>query len=125
MSLRCDLENDVKLGKETPKEKMERKEMEKFDETLNEFFIKLRERDNKYMTEKFENLGLNDWDISFGRKFVKITRGSSVYAFIDISNGDILKPASWRAPAKHARGNIFNDDPLVGTDIYGPRYIIR
>lgn len=33
----------------------------------------------------------------------------SIVAFIDKNTGDILKPASWRAPAKHARGNIFSD----------------
>jgi len=25
-----------------------------------------------------------------------------------LENGDVLKSASWRAPAKHARGNIFD-----------------
>jgi hypothetical protein len=94
-----------------------------FDEALNEFFVKVRERDDKYMTENFENVGLKEWDVSFGQKYVKIVRDNSVWAFIAISNGDILKPASWRAPAKHARGNIFNVNPLEGTDIYGPLYI--
>jgi len=94
-----------------------------FDEALNEFFVKLRERDNKHMAENFENLGMNVWDISFGRKFVKIIRGNSVYAFVELGSGDIYKPASWRAPAKHVRGNIFNSDPLVGTDIYGVNYL--
>ena len=35
--------------------------------------------------------------------------------------GDLLKPASWNAPAKHSRGNIFK-----GTDeweYYGPKYL--
>lgn len=31
---------------------------------------------------------------------------ASAYCFIDLSNGDILKPAGWKGPAKHARGNI-------------------
>jgi hypothetical protein len=26
--------------------------------------------------------------------------------FIDLTNGDILKADGWKAPAKHARGNI-------------------
>ena len=39
----------------------------------------------------------------------------SVYCFIDLSNGDILKAAGWKAPAKGARGNIFNDNCDVGT----------
>lgn len=39
----------------------------------------------------------------------------SVYCFIDLRNGDILKAAGWKAPAKGARGNIFNDECDVGT----------
>jgi hypothetical protein len=38
-----------------------------------------------------------------------------------IKKGDLLKPASWRTPAKHSRGNIFD-----GTDnwsYYGPEYL--
>jgi hypothetical protein len=38
-----------------------------------------------------------------------------------IKPGDLLKPASWKSPAKHARGNIFE-----GTDkweYFGPQYL--
>lgn len=51
----------------------------------------------------------------------------SVYCFIDLSNGDILKAAGWKAPAKGARGNIFNDNCDVGTraDVYGSGLYIR
>lgn len=41
-----------------------------------------------------------------GRRFIKVITGSSVYAFVEIATGDIYKPASWAAPAKHVRGNI-------------------
>ena len=46
---------------------------------------------------------------------------SEVFAFIEISTGDVLKAASWSSPAPHARGNIFASDPLDGTDEYGPQ----
>lgn len=40
--------------------------------------------------------------------------------------GDVFKPASWKAPAKHARGNIFNDDHgLSKMGPYGPAYLSR
>ena len=50
--------------------------------------------------------------VDFGRKFARIVRhdaGLSVYCFVDMTNGDVRKAASWKTPAKHARGNI-NDD---------------
>jgi len=49
--------------------------------------------------------------------------GRSVYCFVDTTNGDILKAASWKAPAKHARGNIFSDNPLSAVTEYGGRYL--
>lgn len=33
-------------------------------------------------------------------------RGGSVYCFIDLTNGNLLKAAGWKTPAKGARGNI-------------------
>lgn len=40
---------------------------------------------------------------------------SSVYCFIDLNTGDILKAAGWNSPAKGVRGNIFNENCDVGT----------
>lgn len=54
-----------------------------------------------------------------GPKFVKLWRGethtgqeprlSSIHAFVEIETGDIFKPASTKAPAKHKRGNIYEN----------------
>ena len=53
-----------------------------------------------------------------GSKYYKVvmnTRGShsdfnsrSVYCFINKRNGDILKPAGWRGPAKGRRGSVID-----------------
>ena len=75
--------------------------------------------------------------VSTGRRYIKIivteARGqeideqfvdSSVYCFIDKKNGDVLKSASWKAPAKHARGNIFdNFNGLKRMSAYGAAYL--
>jgi hypothetical protein len=37
--------------------------------------------------------------------------------------GDILKPASYKAPAKHARGNLFDPNPLDMCGKYGLEYL--
>jgi len=46
------------------------------------------------------------------------------YAFVDTTNGDVLKPATWRAPAKHSRGNIFDpSNGLAKMGPFGPAYL--
>ena len=72
-----------------------------------------------------------DITIKPGRKFIKIIRDTSVWGFVAKSDGvhkgvpmiagDVLKAAGWSAPAKHTRGNIFdnNQDYFHWT---GPNY---
>lgn len=66
----------------------------------------------------------NLFSYKIGRRYVKVISGHSVHSFVDMNNGDVLKPASYSAPAKHARGNI-NDDMngLAGMTPYGPYYL--
>ncbi len=50
--------------------------------------------------------------------------GGSAWAFLNTENGDVLKPASFKAPAKHARGNIYDAHGGMGTvGVYGPAYM--
>jgi len=61
-----------------------------------------------------------------GRRYVKVVRkeggpGGSVHCFIDTTNGDVLKAAGWKKPAKGARGNIFTD--ALGVSEYGGLYL--
>ena len=51
----------------------------------------------------------------------EVTTQRSAWGFIDMTNGDILKAASWKAPAKHARGNIYNAE--YDLTPYGPPYL--
>jgi hypothetical protein len=48
--------------------------------------------------------------VKFGRKYAKLsvkrTSGESAFAFVDRETGLVYKPASWSAPAKHARGDV-------------------
>lgn len=46
----------------------------------------------------------------------------SAYAFVDLSNGDLLKCDGWKKPAKGKRGNIFAAMPLNGCTPYGMAY---
>jgi hypothetical protein len=54
-----------------------------------------------------------------GSKYVKVVKISSggsrsVHSFVEISNGNIWKAASWKAPAKNfARGNVYYDNTYL------------
>lgn len=66
------------------------------------------------------HVGAPDYTVSYGKKYAKIIQGRgeeqrSVWGFIDMATGDILKAAGWSRPAKHARGNI-------ATAVYGKNY---
>lgn len=80
----------------------------------------------QYHAERFAVLPPPSVEISIGKRFARIIKndsGTSAYGFIDLSNGDLLKAASWKAPAMHARGNIFNQDMLSGCGPYGMAYL--
>lgn len=48
----------------------------------------------------------------------------SVVAFVDLRNGDVLKPAGWKGPAKHARGNVLDVHRGLGsTTAHGVAYL--
>jgi hypothetical protein len=61
-----------------------------------------------------------------GKRYVRIVKSApgqtSVYCFIDSTNGDVLKGASWKAPAPGVRGSIFAPNPIAGVGAYGARY---
>jgi len=73
---------------------------------------------------------LMKFEIREGKKYYKIVqvefdtfqnrneyRDSSVHSFVDKNTGDVFKPASWKAPAKHVRFNFCNKkDMLFLTD---------
>jgi hypothetical protein len=61
-----------------------------------------------------------------GPKYHKVNRSDgSVFCFIDKQNGDVLKAATWRGPAPHARGNIFTRRESLGVGPFGANYIKR
>jgi len=72
-------------------------------------------------------------DFQHGKKYIKALvrkawncgyHNNELYCFIDKNTGDILKPASWKAPAKHARGNIFSSDSGISCCTrYGVKYL--
>lgn len=57
--------------------------------------------------------------VEYGTKYARIVKewnpdDRSVYCFIDLSNGEILKAESWKKPAAGSRGSIWAEDCDVG-----------
>lgn len=58
-----------------------------------------------------------------GKKWIKVVREDaaqkSVFCFINPQTGDLYKPATWNAPAKGIRGNIYHDKkPITSGQFY-------
>ena len=67
-----------------------------------------------------------------GKKYFKVVReeynektgywkDTTVHAFVDRKTGDVFKPASWKAPAKHVRFNLSND--LDRQNLHDPNFV--
>ena len=69
-----------------------------------------------------------------GRKYLKVVReefdtfqnrnkwrDTTVHAFVDRKTGEVYKPASWKAPAKHVRFNLSND--LDRQKLHDPNFV--
>ena len=63
-----------------------------------------------YMKTAFPTLNIGKVEMVKGRKYTKIIIENGVHSFIDNTNGNILKPNSYRAPHKTPRGNIMTKE---------------
>lgn len=86
----------------------------RFDQKLETFVAGCNQllADNYATMPNFPENVKEHLEIKRSKKYIKVCRYNrgechSVFCFI-APNGDVLKPASWSAPAKHARGNIFD-----------------
>ena len=101
--------------------------MSKFEMWLDEVNQKRKEHwDKNYSYKPYSPL-----QVKKGQKYMKIIDGSSVWGFVSmiegvnkgslVLKGDLLKPASYKSPAKHSRGNIF--DGSAKWEFFGPTYL--
>jgi hypothetical protein len=98
---------------------------------VKKFIDEVNEKIGTYYKIHLSNLTFEPVKVDIGTKFIKITHNSSVWGFISrfdgtfkgrpIRKGDLLKAASWKAPAAISRGNIV--DGTARWDVYGPNYV--
>lgn len=72
-----------------------------------------------YHQQKIDEIKNKGVDVEYyyveGKKYLKVimrdTGGSkSVHAFVNKTTGEVYKPSSWKAPAKHVRYNLTNQE---------------
>jgi hypothetical protein len=96
-----------------------------------EFLTKVNAERAEYYKNMASMKDRTDLTLEVGNKFLRLWDGTSCWGFISrvdgdlkgspIKKGDLLKAASWKAPAKHARGNITDGTARYG--VYGPEYL--
>ena len=98
-----------------------------FDSALAAFVANCQNKINVYFKDNYSNVTPGTLVTMPGKKYVRVvnqdTVSRSAWAFIEISTGDILKPASWKVPAKHSRGNIYKPESWVAVSAFGPAYL--
>ena len=103
-----------------------------FDDAMDNLLGKIQENyDERYMGSSVEKK--LELSLKPGRKFIKVVEGTRVWGFIakvdgvhkgvPMLKGDILKAATWRAPAKHSRGSIFDKEMHKSFSWTGPNYL--
>ena len=96
---------------------------------LTGFVGKIQAETVLHYMKNLPNLTFPTFSAKEGGKFFKIITDNgtqqSVYCFVNKQNGDIYKAATWKAPAKHVRGNIFHKNFGWGTavNLYGANYL--
>ncbi len=101
-----------------------------FNTALQTFLEGCQRIHTDYQARYFPSIKPDSIHSKLGKRYVRIIRrraegnGDSVHCFVDMTNGDVLKAAGWKAPAKHARGNIFDEHNGLGSmSEYGPAYL--
>ena len=111
------------------------------EQKIEEWLANCQKMINEHYDKCFKNLTPSILKLDGGKKFLRVvtenigTMGKSAFAFIAVEDGntktlgaykkgDILKPATYKAPAKHARGNLFdNSNGMSMMSPYGPVYL--
>jgi len=98
---------------------------------VSNFIDKLNKERKEYYDKCSMPTQYKESTVEVGNKFIRIWHGTSCWGFISrvddvlkgapIKKGDLLKCATWKAPAKHSRGNIIDGTAKYG--VYGPEYL--
>lgn len=90
-------------------------------EVINEAYKPTREDLDSFINDFYNYFRISDSDrnVSYGKKFIKISKGNMVKVFVDYE-GNIYKPASHATPAKGIRGTIYDEFADVFDELGNP-----
>lgn len=95
-----------------------------FQAALDSFFVGCQRIVEKHHEKMKYKPPAQSWELQILQKRARITHDHAAHCFVDLTTGDVLKPANYATPAKHARGNIFDaSNGLGGMTPYGPAYL--
>jgi hypothetical protein len=100
-----------------------------FKEALEKYVETIQSIHDEYFDEHFKNLDHLKIEVEpRGRRYKKVVTDNGtqrmVHSFVEVKTGLIFKPASWKAPAKHARGSIYKNNGRDALTPYGSvRYL--
>lgn len=103
----------------------------KINTRLYEFVSNIQIKTIAHYAEHFPMLTPPEIIVKVCSKYYKIvthfraSNNRNVYCFVSKATGDIYKAAGWAAPAKHVRGNIFDDNYSwgKGVELAGGKYL--
>ena len=98
---------------------------------FNEWLDEVNKKRQEYWDKRYTYKEYTPLKKEKGRKYMKLIDDTTVWGFVsmvdgmnkgvEVKVGDLLKPADWRTPAKHSRGNIF--EGTASWDYFGPSYL--
>lgn len=101
-----------------------------FRRLAGQFLAYAQDTVDTHMREKFPTLARKILTLEWGQRYARIVVSSegsktgSAFGFIDITNGDLLKASTWKAPAKIPRGNLYDKSTWGRShDSYGMAYL--
>jgi hypothetical protein len=102
-----------------------------FNLALQAFLETTQARLNAEYARTFEHVKAPTLSVEKGRVNVRIVASDSpgssrsVFCFIRIADGAVLKAEGWKKPAKHVRGSIYVNAGQDAINTYGANYITR
>lgn len=94
---------------------------------IEAFVVKLRAKIDYHYKRAFPGNSPPVISTTRGPRYVRVVKtidgSKSVYCFVEIGTGNILKAAGWKTPALHSRGNIFDESALECCGMYGVAHL--